>query len=283
MKSKNTIATALTIAGSDPTGGAGIQADLKTMTTLGVYASAVITSITVQNSRGVSRIEPLSPALVRDQILAVLTDYRVTHIKIGMIGSPEICAMLAGLLADFTGEVILDPVLAASTGQGVAGQDTLRAILNRLMANITVITPNLPELMALVTTMGGKKIGMMATAMEIEQAAAILLRAYPNLACVVVKGGHGQGDQLADYCFHRSGKSQCIKHARIKTRNAHGTGCTTASALTALHLRTGDYEQAFVQTISYLQTLLTLSAPADIVVNADGQGPLLHHLYQAKE
>jgi len=283
MKSKNTIATVLAIAGSDPTGGAGIQADLKTMTTLGVYAAAAITCVTVQNSKGVSRIEPLSPGLVREQVLAVLADHHVTHIKIGMVGTPELACCLGELIADFRGQVIYDPVMAASTGQGLAGQDTLRAILNRLMANITVITPNLPELMALVTAMGEKKIGMMETALEIEQAAAILLRAYPNLACVVVKGGHGQGDRLADYCFHRSGKSQSIKHARIKTRNAHGTGCTTASALTALHLRTGDYEQAFVQAISYLQTLLALSAPADIVINVDGQGPLLHHLYLKKK
>ncbi len=281
MKSKNTIPTALTIAGSDPTGGAGIQADLKTMTTLGVYAAAAITCITVQNSHGVSRIEPLPPDLVRDQILAVLTDYQVTHIKIGMIGSPEICAMLAGLLADFAGEVILDPVLAASTGQDFAGQATLRAILDMLMARITVITPNLPELKALVKGMEKTKISRLETTAQIKHAADMLLRAYPNLACVVVKGGHGQGDRLTDHCFHRSGKNQRVEHARLNTRNTHGTGCSTASALTALHMRTGSYEQAFLQATSYLQALLRLSAPADIVVNADGQGPLLHHLYQS--
>ena len=282
MKSKNTISTALTIAGSDPTGGAGIQADLKTMTTLGVYAAAAITCITVQNSHGVSRIEPLPTELIRDQILAVLTDYRVTHIKIGMIGTPEICAMLAGLLADFAGEVILDPVLAASTGQSFAEQNTMQTILNELMARVTVITPNLPELKALVNSMEKTGFGRIETAGEIEQAASLLLRTYPNLACVVVKGGHGQGDRLTDYCFHRSGKSQRVEHARLNTRNAHGTGCTTASALTALHLRTGSYEQAFIQTTSYLQTLLRLSATAEIVVNADGQGPLLHHLRQSE-
>ena len=279
MKSQNSIATALTIAGSDPTGGAGIQTDLKTMTKLGVYAAAAITCITVQNSHGVSRIEPLAPDLVREQVQAVLADHRVTHIKIGMVGSPALARCLGELLRDFTGQVIYDPVLAASTGQELARQDTLDAVMHHLLGQVTALTPNLPELADMAAAMGAQEAGQLTDRTAIEQAAQILLDRYPNLECVLVKGGHGQGALLTDYCFHSSGKSQHMEHASIKTQNSHGTGCTTASALTALHMQTGNYEQAFVQTIAFVQTLLEKSAGADIIRNPDGRGPLLHTMF----
>jgi len=140
------IKTILTLAGSDPTGGAGIQADLKTMTAAGVYGAAVITCITVQNSRGVTRVEPLHPVLVGEQIEAVLADHQVTHIKIGMVGTGGIGRVIARKLRDFAGEMIFDPVLLSTTGQQLMAPQDLDSVRADLLPITTVLTPNLPEL-----------------------------------------------------------------------------------------------------------------------------------------
>ena len=145
-------ATVLSIAGSDPSGGAGIQADLKTMTSIGVYGAAVVTCITVQNSHGVSRVEYVSPDLIFRQIKAVLDDQHVTHVKTGMFGSVSVAEAISEALADFRGEVICDPVMVSSTGQSLIDSGSVHELLENFVSRCTVLTPNLPELSRLTHT-----------------------------------------------------------------------------------------------------------------------------------
>lgn len=277
MKSKDMIPTVLVIAGSDPTGGAGIQADLKTLTGLGVYGAAAITCITVQNSQGVSRIEPLSAELVQQQVEAVLADHLVTHIKIGMVGNQEIAKTLGKTVQTFSGEIVYDPVMAASTGDDLTATGALTAIQQNLLPGITVLTPNIPELTILTgVNVTGKK--------EIQQAVKMLFTQYPKLKCIVAKGGHGrvQDGFLTDYCFLRQEYKE-ITHEKLDSVNTHGTGCTLASALCAYHVKTKSYSNSFTQTIKYMQEILATSAQYAIVRNPTGKGPMLHALVGVPE
>lgn len=269
------IKTILTIAGSDPTGGAGIQADLKTMTAIGVYGAAVVTCITVQNSRGVTRVEPLHPVLVGEQIEAVLADHQVTHIKIGMVGTAAIGRVIGRKLRDFVGEVILDPVLLATTGQQLMVPQDLDSVRADLFPITTVLTPNLPELEMLT--------GMTAhNADEISAAVSSLFQGSEHLRAVLVKGGHGDnGTMTTDYLYRATGgevEREALTHSFLQTANSHGTGCTLASALAAFHALGGDYSSAFRQAVFFVQKLLRLSASARIVTNPKGKGGLLHQL-----
>ena len=271
------IPTVLVIAGSDPTGGAGIQADLKTLTGLGVYGAAAITCITVQNSQGVSRIEPLSAELVQQQVEAVLADHLVTHIKIGMVGSLEIAKTLGKTVQTFSGEIVYDPVMAASTGDDLMATGALTEIQQNLLPGITVLTPNIPELTILTgVKVTGKK--------EIQQAVNVLFTQYPNLKCIVAKGGHGRvhNGLLTDYCFLRQ-ESEEITHEKIHSTNTHGTGCTLSSAFCAYHVKTHSYSNSFMQTVNYIQRLLATSAHYTVVRSSTGQGPMLHAFMQSPE
>jgi hydroxymethylpyrimidine/phosphomethylpyrimidine kinase len=269
------IKTVLTIAGSDPTGGAGIQADIKTMTVIGVFGAAVITCITVQNSLGVSRVEPLHPALVSEQIEAVLSDQQVTHIKIGMIGTAAIARAIGRKLKGFEGEVIFDPVLYSTTGQQLMPPADLDSVRADLFPGTTVLTPNLPELEKLT----GMKAGNQD---EITTAVSTLFQGSGRLRRVLVKGGHGEGSMATDYLYSYApgGKMECeaLSHPFLKTANSHGTGCTLSSAFAAFHALSGNYSSSFRQAVFFLQKILRESAPARMVTNPSGKGALLHHL-----
>ncbi len=265
----------LTIAGSDPSGGAGIQADLKTFTAIGVYGGAAITSLTVQNTRGVFAVHPLDPALVRDQISRVLDDLDVSHIKIGMLGSGAVAQSVCSVLADFRGEIICDPVLVSSGGRQLIdpeGTETVRAELLKLC---TVLTPNIPEL-ALLTEED------CTTADALPAAAETLLHRYSRLRSVIVTGGHREPatGHVTDYLLSRltgGAAVSCEKksHPRVKSRNTHGTGCTFAAAFTAYHFVTGSDREAFQRAVDFMDVLVRKSARFRI---GHGTGPLLHHL-----
>jgi hydroxymethylpyrimidine/phosphomethylpyrimidine kinase len=197
----------LTIAGSDCSGGAGLQADLKTITMLGGYGMSAITAITAQNTCGVYAVEALSPALVRAQIDACVSDIGVDAVKIGMLGSAGVAHAVADALERIDVPVVFDPVMIATSGGVLADAETIAAF-GRLMALASVTTPNLPELAAL----GGE--------------AAVLARTR----ALLIKGGHGGGDTLTDRLIV-GGKAQVWTSARIDTRHTHGTGCTLASAI----------------------------------------------------
>ncbi len=263
----------LSIAGSDPSGGAGIQADLKTLTVLGVYGCAAITSLTVQNTLGVRSCQPVDPDLVFQQVAAVLVDLTVSHVKIGMIGSTAIAQAIAQALNGFTGEIIYDPIVFSSVGHPVQTIDTVDGI-RQVIGLATVLTPNLHELQLLSGV-------HCSSTDEVLQAGQALLRSFPNLKVLVIKGGHLHEEEaeVTDFLL-LAGQTLPFsrRHRRLSVTNTHGTGCTFASALAAYHQQTGNYQQAFTLAIDFLDALLSASADWRL---GQGNGGLSHHLFQA--
>lgn len=198
----------LIIAGSDSGGGAGIQADIKTVTMLGGHAMTAVTAITAQNTLGVDAVHMVPTQMVIDQISAVVSDIGVDAVKIGMIGNADTAHAVADSLSDHSFPIIFDPVMVATSGAVLADADTISAF-ERLMRLATLTTPNLPELEAL----GGKD--------------ALLARRFPLL----LKGGHADGDDIIDELHFAPGQSESWRDARIQTRSTHGTGCTLATAI----------------------------------------------------
>jgi hydroxymethylpyrimidine/phosphomethylpyrimidine kinase len=205
---KGAPARILIIAGSDSGGGAGIQADIKTVTMLGGHAMTAVTAITAQNTLGVDAVHMVPTKMVIDQISAVVSDIGVDAAKIGMIGNAETAHAVADSLSDQCFPIIFDPVMVATSGAVLADADTISAF-ERLMRLATLTTPNLPELEAL----GGKD--------------ALLTRRFPFL----LKGGHADGDDIIDELHLAPGQSEIWRDARIHTRSTHGTGCTLATAI----------------------------------------------------
>ncbi len=266
---------ALSIAGSDPSGGAGIQADLKTFATIGIYGGAAITCLTAQNTTGVSSFKPVDGSYVKEQVEMVLADLAVTHIKIGMIGTVEIARAIGEILAGFSGEVIYDPVLAASSGQTLSQKNTLSAIQEHVINHVTVLTPNIKELEALTSS-------VYDDADKAVHAADSLLKQYASMKAVVVKGGHlnEDSDEVCDYLVMSSPESEKpvinkAVHPRIRAGGFHGTGCTFASAFTAFHIHSGSYEESFHNTVDYMNQLISKSKDLEI---GQGRSPLAHHL-----
>lgn len=280
MKNTEKNGIALTIAGSDPSGGAGIQADLKTFSAVGVYGGAVITCLTVQNTRGVSSYQPVEADLVREQIRAVLEDMPVSHIKTGMVGTAGIAGIIGEVLADFSGEVICDPVFASTGGKALLEKTAVDIFVDRIVKNATVVTPNLPELEELVNKKCTSREQILAAAFD-------LLERFEKLRAVIIKGGHidqTPDGKITDYMVHRAEKGTenqviSLSHPVIITGNTHGTGCTFASAFTAFHLLTNDDEQAFRKTVVFMDKILAQSASSRL---GHGKGPLLHHLIRGE-
>jgi hydroxymethylpyrimidine/phosphomethylpyrimidine kinase len=216
---------ALTIAGSDSSGGAGIQADLKTFSALGVYGASVITALTAQNTRGVAGVFDVPADFVALQMDAVFSDLNIAATKIGMLSRSEtIEAAAAGLDRHAAKNVVLDPVMVAASGDPLLRPDAIAALKRLLIPRALVVTPNLPEAAALLD------VPLAADEAEmIRQGEAIL-----SLGCkaVLVKGGHGSGPQAIDILIDRGGVHRYVAH-RFDTKNTHGTGCTLSSAIAA--------------------------------------------------
>ena len=240
----------LIIAGSDSGGGAGIQADIKTVTMLGGHAMTAITAITAQNTLGVSAVHPVPAEMVLAQIDAVLDDIGADAVKIGMIGSAATAEAVAERIEGLDVPIILDPVMVATSGSVLADEATIAAF-GRLMSIASVVTPNLPELEAL----GGE--------------AAVLAHGCH----LVVKGGHAAGPRIVDRLVSPSGPLHSLEGKRFDTTDTHGTGCTFASAL-ATGLGSGlPIREAFEQAVRFVRIAI-LSAPG----LGQGHGPLGHHL-----
>jgi len=214
----------LAIAGSDSSGGAGIQADIKTITMLSGYAMTAITAVTAQNTLGVAAIEVLSSGLVAAQIDACLSDIGADAVKIGMLGSPDNAHAVAQSLHDRGIPVVFDPVMVATSGSVLADDATI-ASFEPLMRLATVITPNLPELAALT--------GSQANSFEeVAEAAAQLAE---RCGCAVLaKGGHAEGDRVYDVLIDPGNRAASFDEPRIDTVHTHGTGCTLSSAIATL-------------------------------------------------
>jgi hydroxymethylpyrimidine/phosphomethylpyrimidine kinase len=221
---------ALSVAGSDSGGGAGIQADLKTFSALGVYGMTAITAVTVQNTKGVSGYEALSPTTVGEQIRAVVTDIGVDAAKTGMLASAAIVQAAADALGE-TGvpNLVVDPVFVSKHGHALLEEDAVRALRDRLLPLATLVTPNLPE----ATGLAGFEV---STRDLMQDAAEVILAMGP--AAVLVKGGHLERAADADDLFFDGDRMVWISGERIDTTNTHGTGCTLSSAIAA-HLARG--------------------------------------------
>lgn len=267
----------LSIAGSDPSGGAGLQADLKTFATLGVYGAAAVSCLTIQNTTGVFATHPVAPEIVKAQAVKVLADLEVSHIKLGMLSNAGIVRAVGEVLADFSGAVVCDPILRASSGQTLLENAGLADFKREVIARSSALTPNFREFQVLTGISGEDDE-------EILPAIYQLFAENPRLAAIVLKGGHRRENesQVVDTLFLRDrGGFRNIesRRERLQTRNTHGTGCTFASALAAGHQKTGSWEEAFRLACAYLDQLLRLSANYKI---GHGTGPLLHHLFKQK-
>ena len=213
---------ALTIAGSDPSGGAGIQADLKTFHQFGVYGEAVVTLLTVQNTTRVSRVEVMPPGLVEEQIAAVLEDIRPAAAKTGALGSAEMVSAIARAAARFDFPLVVDPVTISKHGHPLISDDAVRVLRDQLLPRAALLTPNVPEAEALAAM-------HIASLDEIREAARRIHSIGPR--AVLVKGGHLEGDAV-DVLFDGHDFLE-FAAPRIATPHTHGTGCTCSAAITA--------------------------------------------------
>ena len=255
---------ALTIAGSDSGGGAGIQADLKTFHQLGVFGTSVITAVTAQNTVGVRAWEPVSPGLIAAQIDAVAEDLPPAACKSGMLGDAATVEVLArGIERHRIRQYVLDPVLIATSGDSLAGNDTAAAILKRLVPLAALVTPNLHEVEVLTGDLP-KSAGTMS------QAGRKLIEMGAGAA--LIKGGHGTSDVLIDVLVTRSGVRR-YEHIRKKTTSTHGTGCVLSAAITAGLAIGLQMEEAVTAGIDFVQRAIA-AAPG----LGSGHGPLGIHM-----
>jgi hydroxymethylpyrimidine/phosphomethylpyrimidine kinase len=260
-------AIALTIAGSDSGGGAGIQADLKTFSALGVYGASVITALTAQNTLGVQGIHAAPPAFVAQQMHSVLADLDVGAIKIGMLADAATIAAVANALPDGLGPfIVLDPVMVAASGDRLVGDDAIGGLRSRLIPRAGVITPNLPEAAALL----GAPVAASEDAMAAQGRALLAL----GPGAVLMKGGHGAGAESVDLLVTASGVRRYAS-PRIATRNTHGTGCTLSSAIAAHLARGENLATAVALAKDYVTSAI---AAADRLGIGSGHGPT-HHFH----
>ena len=258
---------ALTIAGSDSSGGAGIQADLKTFAALGVYGASVITALTAQNTRGVSGIHAVPAGFVTAQIDAVFSDLHVDAVKIGMAAEfATIDAIAAGLTRWSPKHVVLDPVMVATSGDHLLAAEAVDALRTKLLPRASLVTPNLPEAAALLD----EAVALSESAIESQGKRLLAL----GCRAVLIKGGHGQDAESIDYLVS-SGGTIALAAPRVATKNTHGTGCSLSSAIAAGLAKGDDMESAVRNAKSWISAAI---AAADRFAVGHGHGPI-HHFH----
>lgn len=231
----------LTIAGSDPSGGAGIQADLKVFQSTGVYGMAAITALTAQNETEVRGVVAVPAAFVKDQIAAIFDDADVRAVKIGMLANAEIAEVVADTLEKYKAEnIVLDPVMVATSGDSLIDKDAVEIIKARLIPMATIITPNIPE---------AEKL-MRKAVLDMEQAAQSLLSL--GAKAVLLKGGHLKGDMMRDVLAQENCDTQTFEAARVQNASTHGTGCRLSSAIASYLGQEETLEQACQKAKDYL-------------------------------
>ncbi|MEM8571847.1 MAG: bifunctional hydroxymethylpyrimidine kinase/phosphomethylpyrimidine kinase [Pseudomonadota bacterium] len=259
---------ALTIAGSDSGGGAGIQADLKTFSALGVFGTSAITAITAQNTLGVNGVDGISPAMIAAQIDAVFDDLSVGAVKIGMLGTPDVIDAVVGALARHSAPIVLDPVMVAKSGDPLLPDDAVDALKERLVPVADVVTPNLPEAARLLGT------NPAGSEQEMKEQGAGILALGPN--SVLMKGGHAHGETCVDLLMTQDRAPLRLSANRFQTRNTHGTGCTLSAAIAAGLARGLPLEAAVTEAHAYLQKAIRA---ADQLNVGHGHGPV-HHFHE---
>ncbi len=253
----------LIIAGSDSSGGAGLQADIKTCAAFGAYSMTAVTAITVQNTLGVQQVELISAELVRAQIRACLSDIGADVIKIGMLGDEAIIEAVADEIADSEAFVILDPVMVATSGDTLLNEGGIEVLKSRLIPVADVLTPNVPE-------------AKMLTGIEIDDVDSLTAAGQAlldmGLYAVLMKGGHLEGNTVVDVLVTEEGASM-MSGPRIRTRHTHGTGCTLASALAAGLSLDVPLEQAVLAAREFVYEAIRTAPKL-----GQGNGPLNHGL-----
>ena len=263
----------LSIAGSDSGGGAGIQADLKTITAYGGHGMTAITAITAQNTLGVSGIQAIDSSLIVQQVEAVFDDIGVDVVKIGMLASPDIVQSVAAVLRRYQPKhIVLDPVLIATSGASLGGSDTGLAIIKAFTGLATIITPNLFETGVLLNRSVGDVDEMLVAAQDLAN----------KMSCaVLVKGGHLPGDQIVDVLINKKDgqwQKHQYQHKKINTKNTHGTGCTLSTAIACELAQGREISLAVGGAIDYLQGALETAKNLSL---GQGPGTLWHmHKYQ---
>ncbi len=268
-----TYTRALTIAGSDSGGGAGIQADLKTFSALGCYGMSVITAITAQNTREVTAVHAVPVDVVTAQLDAVLSDIGADAIKIGMLYNAETTAAVAEVLGQRrVAPIVLDPVMVAKSGDSLLTEPAIQSLRTRMFPLADLITPNLPEAEALLERRVNDRDDM-------EEAAADLLAMGPT--AVLLKGGHLESEVVSDILVQRrhdgSVESRWLESRRVETQNTHGTGCTLSSAIAAHLARGASMENAVAAARQYVQDAIEAGAEYEL---GHGHGPV-HHFHAA--
>ena len=253
--------TALTIAGSDSSGGAGIQADIKTMTAHGVYAMSAVTALTAQNTTGVTGIMEVTPEFLREQIDDIFTDIYPDAVKIGMVSSSRLIEVIAERLAHYgAANIVVDPVMVATSGARLIGEEAVDTLKERLLPMATVLTPNIPE----AEVLSGMDV---RTAEDMERAAALIGDTYG--CAVLVKGGHQLND--ANDLLYRGGRLKWFRGKRIHNPNTHGTGCTLSSAIASNLAKGRDLDASVEMAKRYLSLALS-----DMLDLGRGSGPMNH-------
>ncbi|MEP1932969.1 MAG: bifunctional hydroxymethylpyrimidine kinase/phosphomethylpyrimidine kinase [Roseibium sp.] len=261
-------AIAVTIAGSDSGGGAGIQADLKSLSANGVYGASVLTALTAQNTKGVTAIHDVPPEFVRAQMQAVFSDLEVRATKIGMLSRVDIIEEVAnGLKSLSTGSVVLDPVMIAASGDPLLADSAVASLISQLVPLADVITPNLHEAARMLEV----DIANDETEM-FDQAKSLLDLGAKS---VLLKGGHGTSNESADLYLGSDGLKLWLRETRIATNNTHGTGCTLSSAIAAGLAKGMPLETAIKSAKSYIHAAIQAADQLDI---GKGYGPV-HHFH----
>ena len=268
MNSKKNYPIVLSIAGSDSSGGAGIQADLKTFSALGVYGATAITAITAQNTQGVHSQFALSPQMVYEQIVAVIDDLHPSFVKIGMLSNAEIVLAVADALSRYSLSVILDPVIVSSSGHRLLSIEAIDVMKEKLLPMSILVTPNIPEMKALTNM-------PLTTDEEKKRAAQHLMNCGAN--AILLKGGHEEGDEKKDILFVKSKDDtmhlSALSSETILTNNTHGTGCTLSSAIAAFMARGLCLEEAVVEAKQYVTEAIRSGANVEV---GNGFGPVNH-------
>lgn len=253
--------TALTIAGSDSSGGAGIQADIKTMTANGVYAMSAVTALTAQNTTGVADIMEVTPEFLKRQLDCVFTDIRPDAVKIGMVSSSELILAIAEKLKEYKAEnIVVDPVMVATSGAKLIDDGAVEALKEELLPLAAVLTPNIPEAQVLADM-------EITTEEEMKRAAGIIHKKYG--CAVLLKGGHQLND--ANDLLYAGGNSRWFYGKRIDNPNTHGTGCTLSSAIASNLAKGFSMEEAVERAKQYISG--ALAAMLDL---GKGSGPMDH-------
>jgi hydroxymethylpyrimidine/phosphomethylpyrimidine kinase len=260
---------ALTIATSDPSGGAGIQADLKTFSALGAYGTAVLVALTAQNTRGVTGIHVLPTAFITEQLDTLFADVSVDAVKIGMLATSEVIRTVADALVRHRPHtVVLDPVMVAASGDRLLEADAVADLRDRLLPLVDLVTPNLPEAAVLLAREPARSVA------EAEKQARDLR--HMGAPRVLLKGGHQLGYDESTDVYVDAVRSRVFNARRIRTRHTHGTGCTLSSAIAALRPQRPDWLEAVGDAKAYVTQAI---AAAETLRVGGGNGPV-HHFHR---